>query len=806
VTHILSSFHHSASTASILTHDLIETKSPGAVNRLDSSHMSLSRAYSDEEEDDDDDGVESLRTSVSNSIATLRSNIDKAIDSSRDYDTKDWNPSVNVSSSSHLTGNTIDKHHRNESNSQLAFSDSDDDGSVEESTLCPTVIAEDRKLQSLRRDPIELPSLQRDPIEHTRRSTNTIEDLDTIAESTICSGREDKENRYERGNPTSDKKYASVMETYKSRGADVLSPSYRAGQQQNKTRLDISHVELNAETSPSQTFLTMDGTMFLHDLDALSQSSKFMNDAASLGEQTPVLDRYRIISDDNSIGFKVLPNERGSHRKLKASASKNNSGTINDTVESISLLQNIPKSVRFHGHVESATTNASQYRKTPYRSVSEDPDGPDSTNHNVKSRSSSRKIRFALSPDGDKEQKFVRNTSTPHPKDSQAGQVEEAVTKASSAVQFDLQSPSDGAPRNIFRKTPYKKDTDFNGESQPGHFESRAAPTLRFDNSVRFQPDNSTLTPSNKRQVPTYRKTPHSKVNGRTLPAQTVNFDHATPPERTPPVAGQRNVYRKTPIPSGSHFGSSFISESEVVESPNVQFDLPPCNTLPLGNENTRSSYRKTPYTKSVDPTMNDENPTDSFSTRMKRERGIRFQSNPNNARSPLRDISPKLVSSTPQNIHLMNLEAVSSPASTLTGFTALTNMDNQRELFPSESTEQKYPVRKSSSSLIAKVSDREFASGNPTMKMQFSFDDLNQAISALNGAAFLRNSSDCDSKLFREKEAKEIIMKVGFTSRKAKGLLNALCHWKRLEMHQVLANDDDETYQKYFEVVLSQH
>jgi hypothetical protein len=72
----------------------------------------------------------------------------------------------------------------------------------------------------------------------------------------------------------------------------------------------------NSAPSPSHTLLTMDGTM-LNDTwmnDSMGVLSVLVDDDVS-STMTPILDRYRLVPDDGSLGIKVVPNKRGNHKK-----------------------------------------------------------------------------------------------------------------------------------------------------------------------------------------------------------------------------------------------------------------------------------------------------------------------------------------------------------------------------------------------------------------------------------------------------------------------------------------------------------
>jgi hypothetical protein len=67
----------------------------------------------------------------------------------------------------------------------------------------------------------------------------------------------------------------------------------------------------SAAASPAHTNLTMDATM-MNMNDTMASFNIATDDDSST--MTPILDRYRLDPDDNSIGVKVVPNQRRSHR------------------------------------------------------------------------------------------------------------------------------------------------------------------------------------------------------------------------------------------------------------------------------------------------------------------------------------------------------------------------------------------------------------------------------------------------------------------------------------------------------------
>ncbi|CAB9524463.1 expressed unknown protein [Seminavis robusta] len=597
--------------------------------------------------------------------------------------------------------------------------DDEDDDSVDESTLCPTVIAEDRKPKSVEE--------KGGHVANEEETHSGAKALATHKEPNFnCSY-----SAFSQIFRTQNQQSTLLVEASGEAEAKdtVLSPEIDVTRNKifRPNQHDISHVVVQTDDgSPSQTLLTMDGSMFLHDADAVSHRSRRISDAASLGDETPVLDRYRIISDDNSIGFKVLPNERGSHRKtLSAKRSETNG---------------VPKTVKFRGDSVEGNGDHPAFRKTPYparndlglTSVTSD------TSRIAQSKPISSPFRFENGKEN-------QGTALSSPFHTGGRNSERRSFGKSVAFNVQFQSPATST-KGSFRKTPFKS-----GPPEP--------------------------TSSSK---------PHSGVR----------FDVRTPSK------GITKVYRKTPLAK--------ITERESMESlkfpddnsgQGVRFEGDPLSSsTPISKGVT---FRKTPYRRSVaNVDGEDDDNLDDTKDQMK---------------SPRAEMPPGMVaSSTPKTIRFAvdATTSMSSPmsfASDITGFTAISYSEHQRELFPRvESLEEEKKEeatsrtpRKSASSLIAKVSQEEFEQASPLVKLQFSREETNKAITALNGAAFLRKSAGDSFMQFTDAEAYKILRNYGFKRRRCKGLLMSLCHWQRLAMHQELDEETDFGLASiYFEIV----
>jgi hypothetical protein len=99
-------------------------------------------------------------------------------------------------------------------------------------------------------------------------------------------------------------------------GGDKLrqfrSASTTSKQIQSATR--PTHILVDTEApSPAHTNITMDATM----LDDTMISVSLFQDDDNNSTVTPILDRYRLDPDDNSVGIKVVPNKRGGSSRFQ---------------------------------------------------------------------------------------------------------------------------------------------------------------------------------------------------------------------------------------------------------------------------------------------------------------------------------------------------------------------------------------------------------------------------------------------------------------------------------------------------------
>lgn len=514
----------------------------------------------------------------------------------------------------------------------------------------------------------------------------------------------------------------------------------------NLNDLTGSQVVVQTESSPSQTMLTMDNTVFLNENDLVSQSSRIncdsrlRDDVASLGEETPVLDRYRIIEDDNSIGFKILPNQRGSQRKIASAVSCTAPGDEGG----------IPRSVRFREKQEDADCGPSNsFRKTPYRNL--DAGGAHGETSRWNGSSSPDELGSTLNKENSAENVTLpkaHHSKTPGDKSKRVLFQEEHKRSVA------FQSPTNtriGGQR--FQKTP--RPTAFPSDQ----VEERKEETLRFEADLDFE----TFTPlKDKTQV--YRKTPHQKVIQK-LSIESLKF------------------------------------------APGAQFQASTPSTL------GRKAYRKTPFvTVSSDEEPDAVTPMKYFSGRSKEFATLtpKLRSGEAIRKSPYQRNLWATASPSGRDYHDDNREenqTIASPLSLASSISGITwnYTDNQRELFPCEERAGSGPNKNSKkcdlpgderkSSVMQKIGEDEYEAGE---LKQFSLDEMNAAITHLNGAAFLRRESGDLNLQFLDAEAYKILRNVGFKRRKARGVLLALCHWARLTLRE---ETELGTSSHYFEV-----
>jgi hypothetical protein len=117
-------------------------------------------------------------------------------------------------------------------------------------------------------------------------------------------------------------------------------------------------------SSPAHTNLTMDATM-MNLNDTMISTSVIMQDIDDNDSTvTPILDRYRLDPDDNSIGVRVVPNKRGNHHGQSAFVSESSHQVAASKTEFYTDNDGFMSPKGLPGSVSARKTK--QYRKTPF--------------------------------------------------------------------------------------------------------------------------------------------------------------------------------------------------------------------------------------------------------------------------------------------------------------------------------------------------------------------------------------------------------------------------------------------------------
>ena len=161
----------------------------------------------------------------------------------------------------------------------------------------------------------------------------------------------------------------------------------------------------NAAQSPAHTNITMDATM-MNDTIISGMATMILDadDDENGSVMTPVLDRYRLDPDDNSIGVKVVPNQRGMHNlhnrytrpTLPDVSERITTNEFYEDKDGFTSPKGLPGSV--------AARKTKQYRKTPYPKKQlernmEDENYPNTTPAHVFSPASSTSSFDASNPE-----------------------------------------------------------------------------------------------------------------------------------------------------------------------------------------------------------------------------------------------------------------------------------------------------------------------------------------------------------------------------------------------------------------------
>lgn len=694
--------------------------------------------------------------------------------------------------------------------------------SIEEFTLCSTVVAED--LQD------NLEPFQRVEIAEETEVNSCTEGRSTII-STVMAKRLKGQSEGSGEEDDEDDDVTTLCPTIIANSDDVEVKASKNiyFSQPSKFHDDINHVVLGSENSLSQTMLTMDATMYMNDQDVISQNSKIGYDALSIGEETPVLDRYRIDPDDNSAGFKVVPNQRGSSRyKVRPNSVDDQSSGYPASGQRINVAY-VPKAVTFRDLTPTEKNYEKTYRNTPFRSNSRVLPAAIGNDESI----GPLQLEFPALPS------YCSTTSA-------GDDLQESTSATMSTIRFDSEDLNTPArnQRRSFRKTPIPKNNAMAIDESAGE---REAGMVHFESPLEY------LTTPAKERKKLYRKTPHPKVENydETSASSSQLRDHVIPAKKlnsrssTAPLSKMNddaNSYN-----SLIRFSSNvrFDDESFTEQATNETSEFPSGMKTPgesdkgfpdmsdwgkfgefdrsqasvtCRSSNTKKIRGEPPSRRK--PSSGNEQCENATENRSLVEYDIhdRLKSKmPNPLRSPLATISPASgISSTPQHIQIMNGEMITSPlsiSSTLTGITGLTYTEKTRNLFPTErakdgmldttggpgtANSSSFMSRKSSSTLIPRITDAELAQALPVVKTQGSLDEVNGAINALNGAAFLTKDISRYPVIFTDVEAYKILRNFGFKRRRCKAMLMSLCHFRRLVMRQ---NADDPDGGHYFEV-----
>ncbi len=150
---------------------------------------------------------------------------------------------------------------------------------------------------------------------------------------------------------------------------------------QRPTHIVVDTAEI---PSPTHTNITMDGTM----MNETVMSTTILHDDDNDSTVTPILDRYRLDADDNSIGIKVVPNQRGKHaqRALHNAYQQTKAKASEFCTDSDGFLspKGLPGSV--------SARKAKQYRKTPF------PKKENSRSFDDENQPNTRTLAFSPSP------------------------------------------------------------------------------------------------------------------------------------------------------------------------------------------------------------------------------------------------------------------------------------------------------------------------------------------------------------------------------------------------------------------------
>ena len=190
----------------------------------------------------------------------------------------------------------------------------------------------------------------------------------------------------------------------------------------------------NAMPSPAHTNITMDGTMMN---DTMVSHSVFCEDD-NCSTVTPILDRYRLDPDDNSIGVKVVPNKRGRHghdnKYSEVPDALKGKGSIPPTTQTKEIRTPM-NHTKLPGSV--SARKKKNYRKTPYPDKSSKRnsvlESDENINPNFSSESSCSSAFSLFSKDSESRDSFKVPPLRPRSLEPKASQTHKTPTRSKAA-------------------------------------------------------------------------------------------------------------------------------------------------------------------------------------------------------------------------------------------------------------------------------------------------------------------------------------------------------------------------------------
>jgi hypothetical protein len=260
--------------------------------------------------------------------------------------------------------------------------------------------------------------------------------------------------------------------------------------------------------------------------------------------------------------------------------------------------------------------------------------------------------------------------------------------------------------------------------------------------------------------------------------------------------------------PRNTHSSVTPATGSAKKASPEVAASTMP--KTPLSNRRSKPVFRKTPYPKKkfpTTPTIDENTPFNgSVSPSV---RPVRSVESPLASHRPLRPLASPKLERTRLSYPISHQEERPTPTSTLPPSLiyakAVLEMENPGSSSRLESTRtfQPLPGRSDLNAVVGHhirpVTLTEYDNGPRVVKMQVSFDVLNDATAALNDSLCQRLGAR--AKQLEHSEANQILQPLGISERKSRSILMTLCHFRRLMMkrHSV---SGDKNHDIVFDVV----